>query len=57
MALAAEQHDEPLSFISNRELFGDLADAPRFADAFAGWLESLHEHGARATLQAVVDQD
>ncbi len=57
MGLAAEQHDEPLSFISNRELFGDLADEPRFADAFAGWLESLHEHGARATLQAVVDQD
>lgn len=57
MALAAEQRDEPLSFISNRELFGDLADEPRFADAFAGWLESLHDHGARATLQAVVDQD
>ncbi|HEX3833617.1 MAG TPA: mannitol dehydrogenase family protein [Solirubrobacteraceae bacterium] len=57
MALASEQHDQPLAFISNRELFGDLADQPRFAEAFAGCLESLHEHGARATLQAVVDQD
>ena len=57
MALASEQHDEPLAFISNRELFGDPADQPRFAEAFAGWLESLHEHGTRATLQAVVDQD
>jgi mannitol 2-dehydrogenase len=57
MALAAKQHDEPLAFISNRELFGDLAAQPRFAEAFAGWLESLHEHGARATLEAVVDRD
>lgn len=57
MALAAEQHDQPLALIANRELFGDLAAEPRFAEAFAGWLEFLHAHGARATLQAVVDRE
>jgi len=57
MAPAPEQHNQPSAFIANRELFGDLAGEPRFAEAFAGWLEFLHVHGARATLQAVVDRE
>jgi mannitol 2-dehydrogenase len=42
------------AFISNRELFGDLIDEPRFADAYGEALSSLHERGARATLESIV---
>lgn len=31
-------------------VYGDLADAPRFADAFDGWLRMIHKKGARAAL-------
>jgi mannitol 2-dehydrogenase len=43
----------PDAFIGDRELFGDLAADPRFADAFRDALRSLHERGARATLEAL----
>jgi mannitol 2-dehydrogenase len=39
------------SFIEDRELFGDLAGNPRFKAAFDEALDSLHEHGARKTLE------
>ena len=51
MAIAAENHRRPTAFIENRELFGDLADEPRFREAFVAALASLHEQGARATLE------
>ena len=38
-------------FLEDRELFGDLADHERFASAYRDALASLHEHGARATLE------
>jgi mannitol 2-dehydrogenase len=56
MALAARQADDPLAFISNRELFGDLADDSRFTSAYLWALNSLHERGARATLTSLVEQ-
>jgi mannitol 2-dehydrogenase len=56
MALAARQRDEPLAFIRSRELFGDLAEHERFASAYLSALRSLHEHGARATLEAIVEE-
>jgi mannitol 2-dehydrogenase len=39
------------TFIEDRGLFGDLAENPRFRSAFDEALRSLHEHGARATLE------
>ncbi len=51
MAAAARQGDEPLAFIQDEQLFGDLADEKRFAQAYTGWLDSLHQVGARATLE------
>ncbi|MDT8893805.1 mannitol dehydrogenase family protein [Halomonas sp. I1] len=54
MAVAAENHQRPTAFIENRELFGDLADQPRFRDAYRETLESLHERGARVTLETLV---
>lgn len=55
MELAARQRHDPLAFISNRELFGDLAQPAQFAGEFSRWLDSLHARGARATLEAVVE--
>jgi mannitol 2-dehydrogenase len=39
------------TFIEDRELFGDLADDQRFRSAFDEALSSLHDHGARRTLE------
>jgi mannitol 2-dehydrogenase len=39
------------SFLADRELFGDLADNHRFRSAFDEALSSLHERGARRTLE------
>jgi mannitol 2-dehydrogenase len=50
MALARATN--PLAFIENRDLFGDLAESERFKDAYRETLRSLHEHGAGATLAA-----
>ena len=55
MALAARQSSDPTAFISNRDLFGDLADNQRFVDAYLFALRSLHEQGARRTLEALSD--
>jgi mannitol 2-dehydrogenase len=54
MALAARADTEPLAFIANRDLFGDIADDPRFADAYLEALTSLRERGARHTLEELV---
>jgi len=52
-ANAARNRTDPLSFVSDRGIFGDLADQPRFAEAYTWALTCLHEHGARATLEAL----
>jgi mannitol 2-dehydrogenase len=55
-AIARRQRSgEPDAFIANREVFGDLVDDPRFADAYRWALRSLHERGARATLESIVN--
>jgi mannitol 2-dehydrogenase len=51
--LARRQRSEPLAFIANRELFGDLIDDDRFVAAYRATLRSLHERGARATLESL----
>jgi mannitol 2-dehydrogenase len=48
---AREQRKDPLAFVRNRELFGDLVDNDRFTEAYLATLDSLHRKGARATLQ------
>ena len=55
-ALAARQATDPTAFISNRELFGDLALKERFVDDYLFALRSLHERGARRTLEALVQR-
>lgn len=48
---AQRNREDPLVFISDRDLFGDLADDERFVRAYTSALASLHERGARATLE------
>jgi len=54
MRLARRQREDPDAFIANRELFGDLADNERFVAAYRSALASLHQRGARATLESLV---
>lgn len=51
MANARRQRQEPLAFIADRELFGDLIDDQRFTALYRASLASLHAHGTRITLQ------
>jgi mannitol 2-dehydrogenase len=53
MAAAARQRQDPLSFISDREVFGDLIDDERFVVAYSDALTSLQDHGAKVTLQTL----
>jgi mannitol 2-dehydrogenase len=54
--LAQSQKDNPLAFIENTALFGDLAQQPRFVEAYTWALDSLHRNGAKATLEALRDK-
>ena len=56
MARAARQRDDPLAFVSDPDLFGDLAQDERFVAAYTSALSSLHERGARATVEAVTGE-
>jgi mannitol 2-dehydrogenase len=50
MAAAALQRDEPLAFISNPDLFGELKNNGRFIAAYTEALRDLHKEGAVAAL-------
>ncbi|MBO0882888.1 MAG: mannitol dehydrogenase family protein, partial [Mycobacterium sp.] len=54
MQIAQSQHERPTAFIENTAVFGDLAQQPRFVQAYRWALDSLHRDGARATLKALV---
>jgi mannitol 2-dehydrogenase len=51
--LAAEQQEDPLAFVKNQELFGDLANETAFTKPYLDALDSLHTSGSRATLEAL----
>jgi mannitol 2-dehydrogenase len=55
VAAARRQREDPLAFLADRDLFGDLADDERFTTPYRATLDSLHAKGARATLDALVD--
>ena len=54
MRLAARQYEDPDAFIANGEVFGDLVDQKPFVSAYRSALTSLHQRGARATLEWLV---
>ena len=53
-ASARRQRDDPLAFVADREVFGDLADDERFVEPYRRALADLQTHGARATLERLV---
>ena len=50
---AKRQRTEPDAFLEDRELFGDLVENERFVAAYRAALTSLHQQGARATVEAL----
>jgi mannitol 2-dehydrogenase len=51
--LARRWRKYPDAFIANRNVFGNLAGDTRFVTAYRCALDSLHERGARATLESL----
>jgi mannitol 2-dehydrogenase len=56
-AAARVQRTDPLAFLRQRDLFGDLAEDPRFTTPYAAALRSLHRHGALAAVRAALGRD
>ncbi len=54
MAAADQQDEDPLAFLRDRDLFGDVVDNERFARIYQDHLSSLHTQGARRTLEDLV---
>ncbi|MGY1792694.1 mannitol dehydrogenase family protein [Geodermatophilus sp. SYSU D00525] len=50
VAAARRSREDPLAPLTDRELFGDLGDRPRFTAAYAAALDSLRTRGAAATV-------
>ena len=53
MARANQQHNDPLAFVRNQWLFGDLADNPQFARVYEQCLKAFHTVGARRALEDI----
>lgn len=56
MAAAARHEEDELAFLRDPDLFGDLVDDDRFTTAYRRALASLHEVGARATVERWVER-
>lgn len=52
MARARAQADDPLAFLRDTALFGDLAEEPSFTTPYLEALDTLRRKGARATVEA-----
>ncbi|MDN5581630.1 MAG: mannitol dehydrogenase family protein [Corynebacterium sp.] len=51
---ASHNREDALSFLRDREVFGDLVDSPEFTADYTRVLESLHTVGAEATLDMLL---
>lgn len=47
--------NSPSAWLDMRQIYGDLADAPRFADSFARWLGIIWDDGLEAAISAYLD--
>jgi mannitol 2-dehydrogenase len=54
---AKSQRENPTAFLEYTDVFGDLAEQPRFVEAYLWALDSLHRVGARATLEALLRKE
>ncbi|MEN0088661.1 MAG: mannitol dehydrogenase family protein, partial [Pseudomonadota bacterium] len=50
-AVAGEALEKPELWLQQQQYYGDLADAPRFRDAFIGWAKRLQAVGVSAALE------
>ena len=57
VAIAQRQAEEPLAFLENRTLFGDLVDDPRFTEPYLEVLRRLHTDGSKATVAWLAAMD
>ncbi len=55
MANARRQYEDPLAFVRNTKIFGDLASDATFARCYEDCLRSFHAVGAHKTLQGIND--
>jgi mannitol 2-dehydrogenase len=51
---AAQAKADPAAWLANREVYGDLAQAAPFADAFRRWLPKLWADGTAATIRSYI---
>ena len=51
-AAAMAARDRPRAWLEQRRFYGDLVEAPRFADTFERWLNRIWSDGCEASLQA-----
>ena len=51
---AAARDADPLAFVTDREVFGDLVDDARFAEAYRSVRDSMRRDGVRVSLEALV---
>ncbi len=51
-AAARAARNRPHAWLEQRQIYGDLAEASRFADAFERWLEKLWSDGCEAAMRA-----
>lgn len=54
-ARATEARKRPRAWLELRQFYGDLADAPRFSDAFEHWLKIMYLEGMEAAVQRFLD--
>lgn len=55
MAAAARHNEDPLAFLRDRELFGDLAEQEAFTGPYLQALRTLRTRGARALLKDLLE--
>jgi mannitol 2-dehydrogenase len=51
MAAARRYEEDELAFLRDRDFFGGLVDSEPFTTAYTAFLKSLHDNGARVTLE------
>ena len=56
-AAARAAKDRPQAWLEQRQIYGDLADTPRFAEAFTRWLDLIWQQGCDAALRAYTQKD
>ena len=54
-AAAQAARTAPAAWLEQRHLYGDLADNPRFADAFSGWLTLMYKAGMSTALHTYLE--